>query len=506
MNRHLLILLFIITTPLTVQAVQCPDPLEAMGEDAWRQAARIEWRSEGQNFEPAQTFHPRAEGLHVSDDELSGIWQPAASEGELMWRLRTHFPFPNVWNYREQLAQESLLDGVDGFRPSGEQMTAARRHARTIRLLQRFPALLLLEGEFDRGNNLCLVYVSHPTGNWTFWLNPVGLPKRIMLVENDPLHGEIENIMHYADWRKHGDVQQAWRLHQEVDTQLIRREKLQHFELVAAEQPATMNEQARARLGGADVPAWAKRRSHWILRRAAAGAPMDTDPAGEVEFLEITPNAYQVIGGSHHNLALITRSSIVMVGAPWGPRRSNAVIRAVQQRWPSKPISHLVLTHHHEDHSGGLMTYVDQGVTLVLSVPVRHYFATIFARSDRHTIPNKIVSDEYRLNVIGDLVELYTIPNSHAEGMLAVYLRKDKLLFVSDLYSPGRDAQHPLWARELLNAIEWRGLQVDKIVGSHGHGWSDVEALRQFVASTEPAQDNAAETDNDDDEASAGND
>lgn len=450
-------------------AASCPEPLESLGGDNWKQISELSWKSEGHNFEPNQSFHPGAEGRHVSNDLLSGRWQPQAAAGQLDWQLSTHYPFAGVWNYQEIIGDKSRIEGRDGFRPSDE-MTPARRHTRLVNMLQRFPALLFLHGNYEETENVCYVLVNHPTGQWRVWLNPTtGLPRRVVHKEQDALFGEVENSTAYEDWRQVEGLWLPLRLEQKVHNKLIRRERLYDFrfstEPVAYDEAKTM-----ARLNAEDVPEWAVNSANFFQRRAAAGAPMDTDPQGEIEFIEITPKIFQVAGGTHHSIVHVGRGSLVVVGAPWGERRSKAVIKALNERWPELPISHLILTHHHNDHSAGLMSFVEAGVSLVMGVPSRHYFGTVFAKSGRRNISSKTVADEYRLNAFGELIELYKVPNSHAEGMLAVYIRNDKTLITSDLYSPGRDAQHPIWSKELVDAIEWLNIDVKRVVGTHGRG------------------------------------
>lgn len=482
--QSLLLFVLLVLTGTNSQAATCPDPLTVMGGDKWQNLAIMQWQSNGQNFEPAQTFRAGAAGLHVSDDELQGEWNPATFSGELDWRVNTHFPFPGTWQYHESISAKSRLSGSDGFRPSASgKLAANRRHARGMRMLQRFPALVLLHGQYERGDNLCSISVDHPSGNWRFWLEAsTGLPRRGMLLESDPLRGEVQSIMYYTDWREIDGLQVATQLELKIDNQRIRRERISNFTTISAPQtPAAPDETTLARMAGTDVADWARSRAHWFLRRIAAGAPADGDSAGEVKLLEITPDVFQVGGGSHNNLVIVGRANLIVVDAPWDQRRSKVVIKALQERWPDKPISHLILTHHHHDHSAGVMAYVEIGATVVMSVPSRHYFGTFFAKSGRRNIANKAVSDDFRLNAYGEYVRLITVPNSHAEGMLVVYLERENLLYTSDLYSAGRPTQHPLWSRELLNAIDWHDLEVDYLVGGHGQGAEPIDKLREFV-------------------------
>jgi glyoxylase-like metal-dependent hydrolase (beta-lactamase superfamily II) len=70
-------------------------------------------------------------------------------------------------------------------------------------------------------------------------------------------------------------------------------------------------------------------------------------------------------------------------------------------------------------------------------------------------------------------IELREIPNPHSSGMLAAYLPKEKILFVSDLYTPGTPVDPTNKngidnASALYTAVSGAKLEVDRIVGGHG--------------------------------------
>src|SRR5206468_12441101 len=71
------------------------------------------------------------------------------------------------------------------------------------------------------------------------------------------------------------------------------------------------------------------------------------------------------------------------------------------------------------------------------------------------------------------MIELREIPNPHSAGMLVAYLPNEKLLFVSDLFTPGTpvDATNTNGinnAVALYSALRGANLTVDRIVGGHG--------------------------------------
>jgi glyoxylase-like metal-dependent hydrolase (beta-lactamase superfamily II) len=84
------------------------------------------------------------------------------------------------------------------------------------------------------------------------------------------------------------------------------------------------------------------------------------------------------------------------------------------------------------------------------------------------------------------VVEIYPITNTHVEGMLIAYLPHEKLLFVTDLFSPGALRHIPAWCGELLAAIERHGLNVERVVGGHGNKVATLAELRQAATPTAP--------------------
>jgi glyoxylase-like metal-dependent hydrolase (beta-lactamase superfamily II) len=66
-------------------------------------------------------------------------------------------------------------------------------------------------------------------------------------------------------------------------------------------------------------------------------------------------------------------------------------------------------------------------------------------------------------------VQLRQIPNPHAKGMLAAYLPGERVVFVTDLYTPGTPVQpgNPN-AHAFYTALKEANLAVDRVVGGHG--------------------------------------
>ena len=88
-------------------------------------------------------------------------------------------------------------------------------------------------------------------------------------------------------------------------------------------------------------------------------------------------------------------------------------------------------------------------------------FADTRPVADKH-----VIADSLRA------IEVYSIEgNAHSGSMLVVYLPAERVLIQADLYNPpAANATNPVFPflANLLENIQRRGLQVDRVVGIHG--------------------------------------
>jgi hypothetical protein len=124
---------------------------------------------------------------------------------------------------------------------------------------------------------------------------------------------------------------------------------------------------------------------------------------------------------------------------------------------------------------------VAEGATVLVGAGSRAHFEKMFGaphrvdndalqRSPRHAEivevgERKVLSDGKRA------VELHPIENPHAEGMLIGYLPDERLGFVADLWSPGRDAlgDKPTPGQAALVAgVRKAGIAPVRFAGGHG--------------------------------------
>ncbi|MFN2399465.1 MAG: MBL fold metallo-hydrolase, partial [Gemmatimonadaceae bacterium] len=197
------------------------------------------------------------------------------------------------------------------------------------------------------------------------------------------------------------------------------------------------------------------------------------------------PGVWRAEGGSHHSLVVEQPARLVVVEAPQTSARSRAVLDTLRKRFPQKPVGLVVNTHHHWDHSGGLRAYMAAGIPVVT-----HQRNAAFARriaAARKTIqPDALsrsprvpsiqqVSDSVIIGAGESRVVIYRIPTAHVEGMLGAYVPAARLLFVSDVLTPGPTLA-PAGSAEVVAAVRALGVTVDRVAGGHGGvaNWADI--------------------------------
>ena len=164
--------------------------------------------------------------------------------------------------------------------------------------------------------------------------------------------------------------------------------------------------------------------------------------------------------------------------APVNEGQSRWVIDAAKEKYPGKKISHLVLTHHHMDHTGGMRTYVAEGATVIVPAPTKAYFEQV-AKAPHAVSPDALQKQPRPANIVevaetmtlkDDTIQinLHNIPNPHSEGMLIGHVVGRTLVWVTDLISPrGPIARNPATVA-VGNALRKHNITGATIVGGHG--------------------------------------
>ena len=174
---------------------------------------------------------------------------------------------------------------------------------------------------------------------------------------------------------------------------------------------------------------------------APAGAAAPAGPPVE----KLGDGAFK-IGGNYASLAIDMGDHVLVIESGQSDARGMTVMAAAKRAIPNKPIRFVVNSHPHFDHASGLAAAVAEGATLLthrnneevlerlLSGPRTLIGDSLAKVANRRTNVVEAVGDrDVRKGTNGKVVELHRIPNEHSDGMLAVYLPAEKVLWTADI-------------------------------------------------------------------------
>lgn len=209
---------------------------------------------------------------------------------------------------------------------------------------------------------------------------------------------------------------------------------------------------------------------------AAAQPAMGAPPPANVTVESLGRNLWLLAGQSHNSVLVGFKDYGVLIEAPQGDVRTLAVIAKARELLGERPLTTLVMSHHHFDHSGGLRAAVAEGLKIITHDGNQSFVERMVdrahTRAPDHLAQNTKEVDTQRvgsgLTIEDDtnMMQLYPVSSEHSETMLIAWLPRERVLVEADLYTPGSPVQH--FAGKFLDDV--RALKIDpsRIVPLHG--------------------------------------
>ena len=248
------------------------------------------------------------------------------------------------------------------------------------------------------------------------------------------------------------------------------------------------------------------------LTRDAAGTSLSLN--------EIAPGVYVhegLIGipndknaGDLANLGVIIGDESVAVVDAGGTREVGESLYLAIRELTDKPISNLIFTHMHPDHTLGGSAIVEAGATIRahskldrgLRARAENYEASLGRLigskgflGTRAVFPTERVEANTKIDLGGRILELRASPTAHTDNDLTVFDKNTGTLFAGDLvfvrHTPALDGSLTGWL-SVLDSFEGK---IDRLVPGHGPAsipWPEGgEPMRQYLK-TLAAQTRAA--------------
>lgn len=470
--------------------------LDAMGGARALAAIRgIAMKGRAQYWEPEQSY--RAGGEMRVLGEADFVWLRDATGGAVRMDLerRYAYPFPARESYSEILASgagyviprgTAAPRAMSGLRVVASEREALRSSPLFLLALSRAPSASKPLPDQPAGRAR-LPAIAAEIGGHRFHIlfDPeTKLPARIRTFDFDTIQGDSIFDLVLGEWKAVGSVKIAHRLDMELNGQVVARYDIASVEL----DPALPGDAFAVPAGVkpvAERPEAGKVPFQWVTRRLYMGRFLDSDALNYdaarspgLRLVELAPNVQHVVGGTHNSLIVAMKDYLVVFEAPINEWQSRFTIAAAKARYPGKPIKYLVLTHHHNDHTGGSRTYVAEGAAVIVGTPNKAHFAEVFARPhkfemdalERARRPAEIidVADRMSLKDESEEIRIFRIENPHAEGMLIMEVVNAKIGFVTDIWSPGPQKTWGPGTAAVLAAVRKAGIAPERFAGGHG--------------------------------------
>jgi hypothetical protein len=273
-------------------------------------------------------------------------------------------------------------------------------------------------------------------------------PTSLTYADHDPVQGDIAYRFEWSDWRDVGGMRLPYRLRRLIEGRLIREEILRR---VTLNEPVSDEKFTIPAIVRAQDEAGRRIVTSWTQRRRVPGLPYEEyTRIQQVDMMPLAPGVWLARGGSHNSFVIEMADHLVIFEPPLFEGRSEGVIAAAKKSAPGKPIRHIVLSHFHDDHMGGVRTYAAEGAIVVVHSSAFDYIRAVLGqrrtlepdrleigcREGRQSQPAVMLVDEVLALTDGTReVMLYHAPNAHSSGMLVGYVPDARVLFTADLVS-----------------------------------------------------------------------
>jgi glyoxylase-like metal-dependent hydrolase (beta-lactamase superfamily II) len=384
-------------------------------------------------------------------------------------RARTEQTRTPTFAYFQGMAPQRQLTGIDGdvgynvaangaaTRASNaiarDRRTELLHHPLTIVRAALDPAARLTHARTEGGERLVDLTIANGSTCTLAIDAATRLPSRVVSLTDNANLGDVAVETSFADYRDVDGLKLPARLTLKTD----------HYTTATLQ---LTQQRVNADTGDLAAPA-----------AAASAAPIAGPPAPVVTVEEIAKGIWLLAGQSHNSAVVEFDDHLMLIEAPQSEARTLAVIAAARNLRPGKPLTQLVSTHFHSDHTGGLRAAVAEGLTVITHEGNAAFYADAIKRT--HALaPDALARNpkSLRTETVGDTrsiadhtmtVELYHLAgNPHADTLLLAYLPQQRVLIEADAFSPGAATQP--YAANLLENVAKRQLKVERVVPLHG--------------------------------------
>jgi glyoxylase-like metal-dependent hydrolase (beta-lactamase superfamily II) len=166
----------------------------------------------------------------------------------------------------------------------------------------------------------------------------------------------------------------------------------------------------------------------------------------EIQAVKLSDSVWMLTGAGGNLGLSVGPDAVFLIDDQFAPLAPK--IKAAIAKITPKPVSFLLNTHFHFDHTGGNEVFGSDGALIVAHDNVRRRMSTdqLIAlagssseqkASPKVALPVVTVSGELRFHINGDELHAFHAPRAHTDGDLIVHFRKSDVFHLGDVFFNG---------------------------------------------------------------------
>jgi glyoxylase-like metal-dependent hydrolase (beta-lactamase superfamily II) len=167
------------------------------------------------------------------------------------------------------------------------------------------------------------------------------------------------------------------------------------------------------------------------LPMSAENTPPPIDPAKGYRTQKLGDGLFMVTENAYQSIFLVYETGVVVVDAP--PTYSAHLKQAIAEV-TDRPITHVVYSHSHTDHIGGVN---DLGGHPIIIAQEETRRLLLRDKDPKRPPPTVTFKDRYTLKLGSQVLELSYHGDGHEPGNIFIYAPRQKTLMVVDVVFPG---------------------------------------------------------------------
>ncbi|CAM1362853.1 MBL fold metallo-hydrolase [Tenacibaculum xiamenense] len=201
------------------------------------------------------------------------------------------------------------------------------------------------------------------------------------------------------------------------------------------------------------------------------------------EITQIANNIYLIntTNNSRFILFKVIDSEIMVFGAPLSEKISNKIIGLIENKFPTKNIKYVFVSHPHSDHISGLVPYAKNGTTII---------ADDYTIEAIRSFPNfKETIDSFKFKTIENKqsingVRFYVLENEHSLKQSFAYFKNEEIIYEGDFLEVPADnsiATHiSNVEKQFIEFVRKEKLKIKRIVQHHRNSNVTTDIMNKY--------------------------